>query len=310
MAKPILFPRFELTSHCLEALKEDVFESQFGLDNSTTLIDGGFGLYSSARSKKKIEPHRSYFYRIGFCRKGTVEVTCGPETFRCERNTIHFNFPGQMFSLDKRSPDMFAYYLLFTTEFIEELLPVGRLQVEYRSLHHTGDPCFKLSEPEAEEIEQLFIKIDKEIKNAGSRSGRAIRLYLELILIGLDQSYERQKLNTTWQDKRPATLAARFVKLVAQHFLTTHSIGKYAKMLSISAKYLGRTVKEETGKAPSDFINETLTMEIKRLLRYTELRISEIAHQLKFNDPSHLARFFKKHSGRTPKQFRKEVAEG
>jgi AraC-like DNA-binding protein len=49
-----------------------------------------------------------------------------------------------------------------------------------------------------------------------------------------------------------------------------------------------------------------LLMEIKALLRYTQLNISEIAHQLEFTDASHLAKFFKKYTGLAPVAYRKK----
>ncbi|MFX8758848.1 hypothetical protein ABTM54_19755, partial [Acinetobacter baumannii] len=76
--------------------KEETTNSDFGLDNTTDIIDEGFGLYSSVKVKEKIGPLKSQFYRIGFCRQGSLEVNCGLETFTHKKDTIHFNFPNQL----------------------------------------------------------------------------------------------------------------------------------------------------------------------------------------------------------------------
>ncbi len=48
-----------------------------------------------------------------------------------------------------------------------------------------------------------------------------------------------------------------------------------------------------------------LLLESKVLLRHSNLTISEIAWQLKFNDPSHFVNFFKKKAKQSPLGYRK-----
>jgi AraC-like DNA-binding protein len=45
--------------------------------------------------------------------------------------------------------------------------------------------------------------------------------------------------------------------------------------------------------------------ESKSLIRFTEFDIAEIAYQLNFSDPANFGKFFKKHTGQTPVEFRK-----
>jgi len=47
--------------------------------------------------------------------------------------------------------------------------------------------------------------------------------------------------------------------------------------------------------------------EAKVLLKQTEKTISEIAHELKFEDQSYFSRFFKKHTCVTPQEYRNMV---
>ncbi|MDE1974645.1 MAG: helix-turn-helix domain-containing protein, partial [Hyphomicrobiales bacterium] len=44
--------------------------------------------------------------------------------------------------------------------------------------------------------------------------------------------------------------------------------------------------------------------EAKRQLVFTTQPIQDIAQELAFSDPSHFARFFRKHTGTTPHEFR------
>lgn len=287
--------------------KDGIAESNFGMDNTPELIENGFGLYSSANVKNTIGPLKSQFFRIGFCRQGSLEVDFGLETFTHIKDTIHFNFPGQLFSMKNLSRDMYSVYILFSPEFIEPLASAPQLQSGFPFFEYGGIPFFKLSETEAGRIENLFLQIDSEIKSNFPFKGTAIRHLLMLVLLEAKRSYNRQGLAIAFNNGKASSLLVRFKKLVAQHFINIRTVADYANKLSVSAKHLSKVIKDETDRTPSDFIDEMLMMEIKALLRHSELSISEIAYQLHFSDPSHLTTFFKKHQGVSPLKFRKEV---
>lgn len=304
MAKEI--KSYHLDRDYLFVHKHGVVESDFGMDNTQDLIGKGFGMYSSKNVREKIGPLKSQFFRIGFCRKGSLQVDFGLETFTHVKDTIHFNFPGQLFSMNNVSRDMYSWYILFTAAFIEPLIPAPALQQQYPFLDYHGIPFFKLSSDEAKRMEQLFLEINREIKNDAVDKAGAIRNLISLILITAKRSFTRQQLTVIYQDEQSSSLVARFKKMVAGHFIKTRSVTSYAAKLAVTPRHLAKIIKDETGRTPSDFIDDMLMMEIKALLRHSELTISEIAYQLDFTDPPHLTRFFKKHHGISPLQYRKD----
>jgi AraC family transcriptional regulator, transcriptional activator of pobA len=295
---------YNLDRNYLFVHKENTTNSNFGLDNTSELIDGGFGLYSSERVKGKIGPLKSDFYRIAICRRGSVRIDCGLETFTHQRNTIHFNFPSQLFSLYDKSSDMFAYYMLFSEAFIEDLLPLNAAQKQFPFLDYSGIPFFELTENEAQEVEDLFFKIDNEIKQRQAGLKQSIQLYINLILIAANRSYIRQNLSKKLEPTKDSNILTRFKKLVSQYFITKRQVADYAQLLTITPNHLNKIIKEQTGRTASDFITDMILMEAKALLKHTELSISEIAYQLDFTDPSHFNKFFKKGTEHTPLQYR------
>ena len=70
---------------------------------------------------------------------------------------------------------------------------------------------------------------------------------------------------------------------------------------------MNRVVNEIYGKSVSDFINERVVLEAKRIIRLSPKSIKEISFELGFEDPSYFARFFRKHVGLTPVQYRKDL---
>ena len=78
-----------------------------------------------------------------------------------------------------------------------------------------------------------------------------------------------------------------------------------SREFAISLTYLGRYFKKQTGKTMQDYIaNYRLKLVGNRLL-HSAMRISEIVDELGFSDESHLNKFFRKHKGINPSEFRK-----
>ncbi len=82
-------------------------------------------------------------------------------------------------------------------------------------------------------------------------------------------------------------------------------INQIASELFISHKHLTDTVQKETGNHPCHFYDLKIIDEAKKMLTETDRSVSEIARILTY-DPSNFSKFFKKFTGATPGQFRKE----
>lgn len=59
-------------------------------------------------------------------------------------------------------------------------------------------------------------------------------------------------------------------------------------------------------KSPRDIIHQVLAVEARLLLKNPNLNVSEVAAQLKFSDQASFSKFFKKHTGRSPLEYRKD----
>lgn len=95
-----------------------------------------------------------------------------------------------------------------------------------------------------------------------------------------------------------------FAAMVEQEFRGGHTVKEYADKLGVTQRVLSLCTHDNVNKTPLTIINERLLLEAKRNLRYTTLRVSEIAYDLGFADASHFVAFFKKHTGCTPLAYR------
>lgn len=103
---------------------------------------------------------------------------------------------------------------------------------------------------------------------------------------------------------RKEVLVMNFVKLVQQQFRTVRNVQQYARQLFVSPKYLTETVKEIAGKNAGEIIDDYVVLEAKIMLDDTSLSVASIADTLHFSDQAFFSKFFKRHTGLSPKKYR------
>ncbi len=99
-------------------------------------------------------------------------------------------------------------------------------------------------------------------------------------------------------------ITSHFFHLIENHYKENRKVESYAEAIGISAKHLAYVIKKTTGKYPSEWLENYVLLESKKLLRNTDLSVQEISYDLNFSTPSHFGKFFKSQTGMTPKKFR------
>ncbi len=265
----------------------------------------GFEIYSSEGLVSSIGPLKSEFYRISITVTGTLDMQIGLDHYTHQPRTLSFTFPNQIFSKNNISEDASGYYILFDQDFLNDIILSVKIGNDFPFFSISGTPVFQISESELKNVLSFLKNINNELQQQKSGKEKAIKMYLYLILLEAKRSYERQSIGSSNKHfSENYKLANRFNKLVSQHYLDKRQVSNYAQMLGVSANYLNKTVKENTGQTASDAIREMLLQEAKSLLRYSDNSVAEIAYRLDFSDPASFNRFFKAMTSETPLMFR------
>ncbi|MDR2083872.1 MAG: helix-turn-helix domain-containing protein [Bacteroidales bacterium] len=105
---------------------------------------------------------------------------------------------------------------------------------------------------------------------------------------------------------RKTGIMERFCSLVLKHFKTSREVSFYAEKLHITPKYLSAILKEldMDKRSAKEWIDSCTVVEIKLLLKSTELSIQEISNELNFPNPSFFCKYFKSCVGMSPKEYR------
>lgn len=99
----------------------------------------------------------------------------------------------------------------------------------------------------------------------------------------------------------------RFQQLIKEAGTYRKSVEAYARDLKISTGHLNRVCRNLAGKSPKEFIIDYFITEAQLNLSQVERSVSEICYSLGFDDPAYFTRLFKKRTGQTPGEFRKQI---
>src|SRR3989339_516277 len=95
-------------------------------------------------------------------------------------------------------------------------------------------------------------------------------------------------------------------ELIAKRFTEDLSLNDIAAAANANPVWLSTTFKEQTGVAIFNYINKLRCNKAMEYLKENQLNISQIGYKLGFNSPAYFKQVFKKHTGISPSQFRKE----
>ena len=150
-------------------------------------------------------------------------------------------------------------------------------------------------------IGKLFTLLTEEIKNK-KRGFESIAKGLLLEIRGLT---ERLSEEAPRPPQREA-LVSKAVEIIHRHEGAV-SVAALASRLYISKDYLRHLFSEYAGESPIKYILRVRLEKAQVLLGDKSLRIGEIATQCGFENAYYFSRFFRKITGQTPSEFRKQV---
>ncbi|AIR03046.2 4-hydroxyphenylacetate catabolism regulatory protein HpaA [Pluralibacter gergoviae] len=105
-------------------------------------------------------------------------------------------------------------------------------------------------------------------------------------------------------------LFQKFNRLVDERFRQHLTVPAYADMLGMSESRLTELCRRFANQPPKRLIFERVSREARRLLRFSELSVNQIALELGYKDPAYFARFFHRMEGCSPTGYRGRGAEG
>ncbi len=95
-----------------------------------------------------------------------------------------------------------------------------------------------------------------------------------------------------------------FREVIEENLYVAHTVRELTRPLGYSERTVSRACQKVTGQTARDVLNTRLILEAKRLLAHTEKPAAIIAAELGFSEPTNFHKFFARHTGQRPSQFR------
>ncbi|MDF1823440.1 MAG: AraC family transcriptional regulator [Verrucomicrobiales bacterium] len=147
-------------------------------------------------------------------------------------------------------------------------------------------------------IEQILVLLNAEDRN--EQGSPVVRASLILQILALIEASFVDGKNTP----PVGPVEAKVGRSIERVGLIDSSPRKIAEALGCSLDHLNRQLKRDCGKSLGDLISGERLKEAGRLLKETNLSMGEVGACVGMDDQNYFSRWFRKHSGSTPTQWR------
>ena len=156
----------------------------------------------------------------------------------------------------------------------------------------------------AGDLGNLFNAVREEF--VASRPGKNLALenltrLIFIKLFRLSNANREQGFTTSSDDMQ---VFQRFNEAIEDHFREHWSLAGYAGSLGVTEARLNDICRRIADLPSKKIIHERVMQESKRLLLFTNQSINEICFELGFKDPAYFNRFFSRHAGISPGNYR------
>ncbi|MFC5454996.1 helix-turn-helix transcriptional regulator [Prosthecobacter fluviatilis] len=262
--------------------------------------------FSMMQEPQRLIPHFHDFFQL-FLITGGGRLMHDFRDHEVKQVTLFFLSPGQVHTIHP-APQMRGTVVSFTQAFFDDHAPPPSLLFELPFFFGSGvTPWLTVSKAEAAKIISLFAELQTEYDAPQSGVQEVLRATLRIVFIHAARLYAKK--HAVRETTRATQLTRRFHLALEQHFREWPALAPYAKELGITVNHLNDVIREETGHAAGELIRLRRLLDAKRLLLHSDLSVSEIGYQTGFQDPSYFTRFFRRHEGQTPMEFREEIRE-
>jgi AraC-like DNA-binding protein len=259
-------------------------------------------------------PYRLKGGFVFFCTAGKAILSYGIDEYAIEQNTESIVLPCTTFSVKSMSDDFSVRLFTFSKELFDEVsLKLGfpflaYLHKQPLSTYNEGDVHIKDASTWFDMAKLILMDINNKFLIDMQRN--FLQNYLMYLYGRLQANFGLVHFKLT----REQELFYQFMSLVMTHSCEQRKFQFYADKLHINSRYLYAAIKkaissneENASQSPKNLIDQYTIQKIKIILRSTTLTISQILESMDFPNPSHFSRYFKKHTGMSPSEYRKKI---
>ena len=245
---------------------------------------------------------------IFMCLSGEIRLILNQQEEVVTSNDCLTMNTGAFFQIENLSDDFRGIMIAINPDFIKVSDNVQLGVAIYQ--HIATRPIYHMDEPTVRETLELYRMMKRKLQDPDFLfKPQVAQLYIDLFKYNGFHSFSKRE-NTdepVQRHTRRDEIFSHFLHKVQHHYREQRQIIWYASQLCVSPKYLSSVVHEVSDKYASEWIDEYVIMEAKAMLRNSNSSIKEICAELHFSSQSLFTKYFRQHTGFTPKEFRKQI---
>ncbi|MED1791410.1 helix-turn-helix transcriptional regulator [Brevibacillus nitrificans] len=247
--------------------------------------------------------YRYEFYMLICVTEGMCTQWVDFEPIPCKEGTLIVVTPGQVHNFG-HDDNWDGWVILFREEF---LLPASLTLSELNLTFDIGRTPNHLTLNNTE-LQRAITLIEQMVQDSFIQVAKEdvhmlLRFQLYAFVTWLNIIHKQKKIPSKSQVSQKFL---KFQELVEKNYAKLNHVSDYAALLNCTEKTLTRITVAAVGISAKAFISARISLEAKRLLMHTDYLISDIAERLNFQETTHFSKFFKRETGYTPVEFRKQ----
>ncbi|MBM6866452.1 AraC family transcriptional regulator [Bacteroides caecigallinarum] len=243
---------------------------------------------------------------IIFCRKGTALIEIDLIPYEIVANTQLIIIAGSIVHNISNSDDFKISYIIFKHEVYDEA--TAQLEPSF-TFFLKEYPCVQLGEKRINKMNYL-VEAMEDFYNEKTNCFRVkiLKNNIQSFLLDVyDKTRTLFKIDKSEEVGRREELFIKFIHLIHNFCPKEREVGFYAEKLYITSRYLSSITQSVAEKSAKYIIDKHAIQRIKIMLKYSNMSIQDISYELNFPDQSFFARYFKKHTGMTPIEYRTKL---
>lgn len=262
-------------------------------------------LFLSEKLETKLDilqyPCRINAVTFALCTRGSITISSNLKQYRMEEGCVMINSPENILHVIDKSDDFSARIMMFDPDFIRDIKIELKTVIPIHKYIIDNANNLKITAAEYDLLQKYFVLIGDTIN---SYKPEIIHDLLAAFFRTISEIYSRRLSEVPSPRTRQEDYFLRFMNLLAEHHKQERSVSFYADELHITPKYLSSVIKEVTGKSAATWIDEYVIQEAKILLKFSNKSIQEITYHLNFSTQSFFGKYFKRHTGISPSEYR------
>ncbi len=277
------------------------------MQNEIPLIDCPIDYIFGEASGKVLNEYMRFPCKIkcgvyAFMVQGTARATVNITQYNFKENDVLYLSPNSFFLVHEFSEDARVLYIVLSSSFLEKNAYSIR-----RPRLAVMDACQIVSvNEEKKNVILHFSKVLEEAVNCTPSmidTERMVHVYNLIHLIFHDYLLAHSDTKLQPMDRK-SEIFQEYSELVMRHYNEWHHVAEYASAMHITVPHLCSTIKQASSRTAGDLIVEAILTDAKAQLKLSISPIKEIAISLGFENVAFFNRFFKTHTGVTPKAYR------